>query len=150
MGSSIPVEKQRSVSRRDFLDLAVLGAASLTAVGIGLPALAYIWPPAEVTKRAGERVKVAEPAEIAQGKAKTVLLNGKPVLVINTGDSLVALTATCPHLGCVVKWNDSEGKLDCPCHGAVFDTRGNVLSGPSPSPLASIPVTRAKDGIYLG
>ncbi len=148
--SDNPAGGDGGIKRKDFLDLAIAATAGLTAVGISLPALAYVWPPAEVTKRAGQRVKVAEPGEIPPGKAKAVLMDGKPVLVVNAGERLIALMAACPHLGCAVKWNEADSRIFCPCHGATFDLRGNVLSGPSPAPLSSVPVTQAKDGIYLG
>ncbi|MBI4870588.1 MAG: Rieske 2Fe-2S domain-containing protein [Candidatus Riflebacteria bacterium] len=150
MDSVTPDREVRAATRRDFLDLAVMATAILTAAGLGVPTLMFIWPPEEVTRRAGHRVRVAGPDEVPPGKAKTVLLNGKPVLVLNTGDTMLALTATCPHLGCVVRWNEQMGKFICPCHGASFDVRGNVLSGPAPAPLGAVPITLAKDGIYLG
>jgi thiosulfate dehydrogenase (quinone) large subunit len=75
--------------------------------------------------------------------------SGDPaVAVALDGGSVVAFDAVCTHAGCTVSY-DSGGKvLFCPCHGAVFDPAHGaaVVSGPAPTPLASIPVQVGTDG----
>lgn len=52
------------------------------------------------------------------------------------GDKTVhALSATCTHLGCQVRWDAESTMFRCPCHGGVFGLDGAVVEGPPPRPL---------------
>lgn len=58
------------------------------------------------------------------------------VFLVWDGDKTVhALSATCTHLGCQVRWDAASTTFRCPCHGGVFDAQGNVVDGPPPRPL---------------
>jgi Rieske Fe-S protein len=47
-------------------------------------------------------------------------------------------SAVCPHLGCVVAWNQAERSWDCPCHGSRFNCVGKVINGPANRDLARV------------
>ncbi len=54
-----------------------------------------------------------------------------PTAVSRTSGVVRAVSATCPHLGGVVRWNDAEQSWDCPLHGSRFAPGGDVLEGPA-------------------
>jgi glycine/D-amino acid oxidase-like deaminating enzyme/nitrite reductase/ring-hydroxylating ferredoxin subunit len=47
-------------------------------------------------------------------------------------------SAVCPHLKCIVQWNDDEKSFDCPCHGSRFTGNGKVINGPANTDLEKI------------
>ena len=61
-----------------------------------------------------------------------------------TGVNLV-LDQTCTHLGCPVAWTPASTSFNCPCHGSVFDRKGDRTAGPAPKPLYKHNF-RVKDG----
>jgi glycine/D-amino acid oxidase-like deaminating enzyme/nitrite reductase/ring-hydroxylating ferredoxin subunit len=47
-------------------------------------------------------------------------------------------SAACTHLGCHLHWNSFENCWDCPCHGSIFGSDGQVLNAPAISGLTSV------------
>lgn len=42
----------------------------------------------------------------------------------------IALSSTCPHLGCQVHWEPQNSRFFCPCHNGTFDPTGKATGGP--------------------
>ncbi|MGA7272922.1 MAG: Rieske (2Fe-2S) protein, partial [Acidimicrobiia bacterium] len=109
-------------------------------------------PPTTTGSPTGQGVALAPADKLAVGQAGyfTDPATGTPAILVRVSqDQFSAHSALCTHAGCMVNYSGST--LDCPCHGAVFDsTTGQVLRGPARRPLAEIPVQLGSDGeIYV-
>lgn len=82
---------------------------------------------------------VADAAEVPRGEG-AIVRRGLSKIAVHRDDQggLHELSATCPHLGCVVSWNTAEKSWDCPCHGSRFTATGEVLNGPAISGLKPV------------
>jgi cytochrome b6-f complex iron-sulfur subunit len=54
-------------------------------------------------------------------------------------DDFVALSSTCPHLGCKVHWEQPKARFFCPCHNGAFDALGAPTEGPPKEANQSLP-----------
>jgi glycine/D-amino acid oxidase-like deaminating enzyme/nitrite reductase/ring-hydroxylating ferredoxin subunit len=70
--------------------------------------------------------------EIAPGSG-AVIRRGLTKVAVHRDEAgaVHELSAVCPHLGCVMQWNDTEQSWDCPCHGSRFTPEGKVVNGPA-------------------
>ncbi len=135
--SAFPMPSSRHDTRRSFLSLALGAAAAAFTASLLYPLFQFLWPPPAKT---GGEGSVGIPVEdMLVGQSRVVLLRGEPVLVIREKNKVVALSAVCTHLGCLVKYKGG-GVIRCPCHAASFDLNGNVTGGPAPRPLTYYPV----------
>ncbi len=63
---------------------------------------------------------------------------GKVAVYRAASGELHKCSATCPHLGAIVQWNESDKTWDCPMHGSRFDKFGTVINGPANCDLGSV------------
>ena len=76
--------------------------------------------------------EVADIDEIPAGKGAIMNIGlGKTAVYKDTNGKIYKFSALCPHLKCIIEWNDVEKTWDCPCHGSRFDSKGNVINGPA-------------------
>ncbi len=94
--------------------------------------------------------QVATRAEIPDGTAKVVELDGKTFAVFNCGGKFYATTNTCPHRGGPLGEGQVAGShVTCPWHGWEFDvSTGACLTNPT-TVIASYPVQVQGDAILV-
>jgi glycine/D-amino acid oxidase-like deaminating enzyme/nitrite reductase/ring-hydroxylating ferredoxin subunit len=69
---------------------------------------------------------------IAPGEGALVKIGGEKVALYRDENyGPIALSPVCPHLKCIVHWNNAEKTWDCPCHGSRFRADGSVIEGPA-------------------
>jgi Rieske Fe-S protein len=80
-------------------------------------------------------------SEIPVGGAISATYKGGPILIAQPeSGTVVAFSAICTHMGCVVA--PAGKQFDCPCHGSEFSAKtGDVLRGPASTPLPKLTAT---------
>lgn len=141
------MESHDQPTRRAFLDTMVAAGSAVTVGGLTVPGVLYLWPAAQ--GGAGEEVEVKDAAALKPGQSTMVQVRGKAVIVIRENAGFRAISAICTHLGCLVKWESAKREFFCPCHAAVFDQNGAVVSGPAPAPLPSYKVKEIGEKVYV-
>lgn len=136
--------------RRSFLSRVVVGGGAL--IGAAFAGLAgAVASPRKQAEQNRWRTAIA-PGQAPSAYPYTAVLTERHedgwyqssrqtvVFIDKQGDQLTAMSATCSHLGCHVKWEADANRFKCPCHGGIYDRAGNVVSGPPPRPLDKLQV----------
>jgi Rieske Fe-S protein len=123
---------EKPISRRKLIACAWIGAAAVVVGELIVGTFAFLWP--RKTQGKGEKIFIA--GKLRDFKAGDVVYFRKEKTIIKKMDEgFLAFSVVCPHLNCVVNWNETLNKFECPCHGAKFNPNGEVLEGPPPRPL---------------
>lgn len=131
-----------SIARRTLLGLG-WSALALTATGTFAATIRFLLP--NVLFEPPAAFKIGKPDDYAPGSV-TFVAERKIFVIRGDDGAFRALTATCPHLRCVVRWAADRSVYECPCHGSEFSPRGKVVAGPSPTSLEWYELTLAPDG----
>jgi nitrite reductase/ring-hydroxylating ferredoxin subunit len=151
--------RAQTLTRRAALWLSsrVLMAAGL-AGGYGL--LAWFGARFVLPARVG-RVRQLFVTRVTDVPAGGTLLyqtpDGRTVNITRSGTTgtavdFIALSSTCPHLGCQVRWEGQNNRYFCPCHNGTFDPTGKGTGGPPGDAGLSLPrylLTVEKGLLYL-
>ncbi len=134
-------------TRRGFLDWVIGLGSAITGLALLLPSLMYLWPAAKGGGPA--KVEVEGAQSLAPGQAIILQVGSMPAIVLRTRSGFKAFSASCTHLGCLVKWDENKREFLCPCHAAAFDEDGKVVSGPPPPPLPELKVKEIGDKVFV-
>ena len=154
---SPPAGPKRRVSRRWLFTGSALAAAS-AAIGAGLERLI------EQASQAGTSNEWSLVTTVADLHTQAVRFTTEHLTgyVVRSDDTpeappkpgqILALSAACTHLGCLVLWSGADRTFHCPCHGAVFTADGRARASTSSRhtlpPLPQLDVKIEAGNIYV-
>ncbi|MDP4198630.1 MAG: ubiquinol-cytochrome c reductase iron-sulfur subunit [Bacteroidota bacterium] len=149
----------RDPSRRSFLRW-FLGIGSVSVAGVlSVPLIRFALDPLMRTTTQtdwSDLGPASDFAEVNVPQKRTISITQmdgwrkvvmeKSIYVVKGNDGVLSVfTATCPHLGCSVKWVDTNNQFKCPCHNGAFSPEGKLISGPPPRDLDTLE-SRLVDG----
>lgn len=146
--------------RRQFLVRciqAIQGAMGVTlAVVVGRAVVApasarrqSMWLHAGSFDALDEQTPTAVTLRIARPDGASEVVDRRVVYLVRSASSVRALDSTCTHLGCRTRYSAEANRIECPCHGGVYDTNGEVVEGPPPHPLATLNTRLEGDQILV-
>jgi Rieske Fe-S protein len=138
------------MNRRSFLERVLRGGTILAGLTTAASAIAYFGSGSSMRRKYERLHRIGDIEHFPVGYSRVLKIQSDIVLVARVAeDRLVALSAVCPHKGCLVEWIREEARLSCPCHAAQFDMKGNVLSGPPRRGLLEYTIDVIGSSIYL-
>lgn len=153
---------KKNIDRRTFMSRSIFVISGAIAVVMGIPSILYIVGQSLLNKVEEKWVSLGSKAKIEIGvptlfKANITRQDGwittqeelSVYVISEDGRNYLALSNTCTHLGCKVRWIAEEEKFFCPCHNGVFDKNGVVLEGPPPRPLDQYELKIEEDTLFV-
>ena len=156
------MSEEKGLSRRDLLSIGTLAIGGIISIALGIPAVAYIIGPARRRVQEENWIRLGPVSKVEIGtptlfKARVErqvgwIINEEEIsvyILTEDGRNYVALSNICTHLGCRVRWISDQGQFFCPCHNAIFNKQGDVVTGPPPRPLDQYVVKVEEEQIYV-
>jgi Rieske Fe-S protein len=107
----------------------------IAAFVVAFPVLSFFRLPKWIST--AKRIEVPL-TQLSEDQALFFDRQGVQIVLIYTAREPKVFDAACTHLGCLVTWDQNEHIFHCPCHGAVFDDKGQAVKGPVNTPLKKI------------
>jgi len=96
-------------------------------------------------------VRACAVADVPDGQALRVEVDGLDVAVVRDGDAFYAIEDECSHAAVALSEGDVEGcEIECWLHGSRFDLRtGKALGPPATEPVPVFPVQITGDDVLI-
>jgi len=117
--------------------------AAASAATVGFPVATFLRLPKAM---GGEEAMELAVSDLSDGAAVWGEHRGQQIVIVKTNGEVQAFNGACPHLGCIVQWEGTTRTFKCPCHGAVFNKRGDPIAGPVNTSLKRVKF-EIKDGV---
>jgi len=127
------------MKRRSFIGKAAIGLVTITGAIAAVSYLRQFFPRLAGEKR---RILLGDPRRFPVDTF--TLIEEHNLYVYRDHEGIMAVSAICTHLGCILEKN-IDGFV-CPCHGSCYNEKGEVLSGPAPRNLTWYGIYRSADG----
>ncbi len=90
-------------------------------------------------------------ADVAEGTARRVVLDGTPIAVVRSEGQWFAISDVCSHAEVPLSEGDIDGcTLECWLHGSRFNLRtGNPSGPPAAQPVPVYPVSVEGDTVFV-
>ena len=154
------MDKDPELNRRKFMEIGIY-AISGTIAAASSVALARFAVGPSFEKAKTEWIEIAPESveDESKGFGRVILeyetkdgwltkRERKLAYVKKNKGEVIAISADCTHLGCIVSWDEDQKIFKCPCHDGRYDADGKVISGPPPAPLKRHK-TKIEDGKIL-
>lgn len=78
------------------------------------------------------RILVTKELKLNCSQGKVIRYHGRLIAVYKDKQKRIFyFSPYCPHLKCIVEFNEKDQTWYCPCHGSIFDCYGHLVSGPA-------------------
>lgn len=143
------MKKKTNTGRRKFIGWAFFSSLTAFFATIFYPILRFVMPPAIAESRQNS-VTAATIDELKPNSGKIFPFNNRPAILIRLENGEYrSFTAVCTHLQCTVQYRDDWHIIWCACHNGKYDLKGQVISGPPPSPLEEYDVQMQDNNIIV-
>lgn len=119
---------------------------ALWVVGVAMALAFYLRPPVSHEATSDRVVRAARLPELRIGEAVLVKHGVTPFFLLRLdARRVIAPSAVCTHLRCILRYDAAKKQIVCPCDGGRYDLAGKVISGPRRPALPLYSVT-IRDG----